>query len=142
MKKLLVLLALIAGAPADPVPPIGLGDSYLILDAPTDFVPLPIYWHGALTLKNTGPVDLTTKTMVVHVLDGYGKPLFDIEPDQVKLPQRRATVVPLSASYSGGVSVFKFSCDLVLVDSRGTQTTVKLGPVDQNLPPGRPIQGY
>jgi hypothetical protein len=144
MKRILACLTLtqvLSAAPDIPTTPVSVADCYLRpdLSRPTARASPGLSggtaggsWSGSLTLRNETTQDIRVKGAIVHVMDGYGAPLFDIDPHcEVLIFCRKTTNLPLRADYFGGVSVFKFSCDLTLVGPEGKDQLVKVTAVDQ-----------
>lgn len=150
------LAAPLAGLPTSQTAPISITDCFLQADLTRPMVmATPANgqrpgasgngnWRGALTLRNDTDRPIVVKKALVHVLDGYGKPLVDVDCDNCActLAPRKTGAIPLQAAYNGGVSVFTFSAD-VTVNQDGQEQVVKLGPFAaktsaplQKKPPG------
>ncbi|MBT9586098.1 hypothetical protein IV102_22345 [bacterium] len=142
-----------AAPPTSTTAPVSITDCYLLPDATRPTVRATPglaggsgggIWRGAITLRNETNQELHLKGAVVHVLDGYGKPLFDIAPQcTARVACRSVTIFPLRADYLGGVSVFTFSCDVTVVGPDGQDQRVKLPPLDP-ASSGKPnkVPGY
>lgn len=132
------------GLPTAVTAPISITDCYLqadltrpmVMATPANRMPPSASgngnWRGAMTLRNDTDSEVCVKKLQVHVLDGYGKGLVDVDcPCLSKIAPRKTAAFPFQATYNGGVSVFTFSCDAT-VTSNGQDQVVKLGPFDPN----------
>lgn len=101
---------------------------------------------GTATFRNDSDQPLVIKSALIHVKDGYDKPLFDLGPYNLpSIPPRQMRSISLSYYYPGAVSVFRFSSDLVICSAGGPDTTLALTPQTQQAAPGksRPtVPGY
>ncbi|MBX3167248.1 MAG: hypothetical protein KF760_07540 [Candidatus Eremiobacteraeota bacterium] len=135
-KTIFVVLAATAMLGAQPPLPLSIADCYLMPDLTLPGVratpglsggPGTGWWNGSIQLKNETASDIRVKSSIVHVLDGYGKLLFDIDPKTyVLIPGRATSSLPLRATYLGGVSSFKFSCDLTVEGQGGKDQLISL----------------
>lgn len=92
-------------------------------------------WRGEMTLRNETGAAVNFKTLTVHVLDGYGKPLFDLPPMTVApLAAHQTVKVPLQANYQGAVTVFQFSADGMVSSPDGKDQPLHLGAASGNSP--------
>jgi len=151
MRRIFLLLALVKLLRADPAPPVSVTECYLQPDMSRpsarhtpgmDGGPGSGRWSGQLKLRNETSENQFVEAAVVHVLDGYGKPLFDIDPKHKGLiPCRKEITWPIQAEYFGGVSSFKFSCDITVKAANGQIQVYPQLPVAEAKKPTR-LPGY
>lgn len=78
--------------------------------------------RGYVRLRNDTDLDLTRVKVKVHVLDGYGKPLFDLDPGEIgQLKPHQQGELSLYSTYSGGVMQFQLSADVTAHSPQGEQ---------------------
>lgn len=85
--------------------------------------------RGALTFRNDSGQSLTKVKVNVHILDGYGRPIFDYpNPEIARMqPKQVETISIYRPVYAGSVAIFQLSAD---VDAQGAG-----GPQHFVLPP-------
>ena len=79
--------------------------------------------RGFVRLRNDSELNLTHLKVKVHVLDGYGKQLFDLDPPEIaQMKPGQQSEVSLYSPYSGGVMQFKISLEVIAQSPQGQQS--------------------
>ncbi|MBN9418563.1 MAG: hypothetical protein J0I12_24140 [Candidatus Eremiobacteraeota bacterium] len=79
--------------------------------------------RGFVRLSNDSGLNLTHLQVKVHVLDGYGKQLFDLNPPEIaQMKPGQQSELSLYSPYSGGVMQFKLSLDITAQSPQGQQS--------------------
>lgn len=134
-------------------PPIGMVECYLQPDLTRPSArstpgltggPGSGQWSGQLKLHNNSNQQLFIDSAIIHVLDGYGKPLFDIDAKHSGIILcRKDLTFPIRAEYFGGVSSFKFTCDLTVKGPDGqVQVYKQLSQPESSGKKNQRIPGY
>lgn len=101
-----------------------------------------LYLVGTATLKNDTDKTLGVQKAVIHVDDGYGHPLFDLNLEPISIPGRETVKIPLVRWFGGGIGVFRFRGEFELLTARGKQK-LKLEPAGQGpIPAEGQMPGY
>jgi hypothetical protein len=147
-RRILALLvcfpALAWAAPNLPLTPVTMTECYLIPDISPTGRSTPGYGgtstiggstiRGNCTLQNETDRTVEVRKVVVHVLDGYGRQLFDITPTGLcPIPPHKCAVLSLMANYPGAVSIFQFSGEVTTAGPDGKDVVNFLPPRDSTL---------
>ncbi|MBS2039757.1 hypothetical protein JST97_32535 [bacterium] len=143
-------IALSLAVQADPAPAMTFMDCLLWQESPPASVSEPhednharsLYLVGTASLRNDTGKTLGLKQGIIHVDDGYGHPLFDLNLEPISLASHETVKIPLVHWFGGGIGVFRFRGEFVLSTSQGTQK-LKLEPTGQGpIPPEGRMPGY
>lgn len=79
--------------------------------------------RGALTFRNDSTQELTKLKVTIHILDGYGRPIFDQPVQEIARmkPAQMETIPIYRPVYAGSVAIFQLSADIDAQTSGGVQ---------------------
>lgn len=97
--------------------------------------------RGNVRLRNDTDLALSHLKVKLHVLDGYGKQLFDLDAGEIaQLKPHQQSDLPLYTPYSGGVMQFQMSAEVAAQSTQGPQSFVvaakDAGIQSASKPPG------
>ena len=99
--------------------------------------------RGNMVIRNDFGAELKQVKVVVHVMDGYGRPIFDVpQPPIARMQPNQTETIPLFfASYSGTVALFQLGADIDAESAAGPQHFA-LAPHDAAAGYGPGFKGY
>ena len=145
----LLVLALLVSAFAAPSPPLlTFVDCVMWYESPPgvtrqeDEKPKSRYVVGTVTLRNETSKAVTLRTALLHVMDGYNNPVFDLPIEPYTLGARQTVKIPVVRYYGGGVGVFRFRGEFTVVGREDPKPLI-LEPIHQApLVPAGQFPGY
>lgn len=112
MKKALVLASLLLSPAWCAAPGLTFVDGSLYRENPDPSVDCGL--RGAFTIRNDSGVELKNIRVTVHVMDGYGRPIFDHPVPEIRRMQTNQTeTIPIFRPvYNGTVALFQLGADI------------------------------
>ncbi|MBN9414974.1 MAG: hypothetical protein J0I12_06015 [Candidatus Eremiobacteraeota bacterium] len=122
MRKALLLVALLLAPAWCAAPGLTTVNATLFHELPMsqgDLTPL----RGGIAFRNDSGVPLKKLRVVLHVLDGYGRPIMDLpQPEIAQLGPKQVQSLPIYvAAYSGSVAIFQLGADVDAETPTGPQ---------------------
>ena len=92
--------------------------------------------RGNLTIRNDYGVELKHVHVTIHIMDGYGRSIFDLPAQEIPRmqPNQTETIPIFRATYNGSVALFQLGADIDSETATGNQHFV--------VPPHDATGGY